>query len=208
MAQALRRILRVRQLAEEQARLEVERAAQSLRRASAACEREAAAEQHQRAMLAASWKPETMGPEEALDISVKDIGIKDVSGPVVPGKPMERAASENTWLMEEAALEFFGLQRVRLEQVRDAESRRIEPMIERYKEHRRELRQTEQLLAQQDAIANMEKDRRAQAVTDEWFLQRNLASRRRAQRLERAAQKLQTIKEGTVSKIQAADRQF
>ncbi|MGC1781821.1 MAG: hypothetical protein WA708_04820 [Acidobacteriaceae bacterium] len=190
MAQALRRILRFRQLAEEQARLEVERAVQSLRRASAACERQVAAEQEQRVTLAASWKLETVSRRQALD-GDGESALQPVE-PAQAGefaKHMEQATAENTWLMEEATLEFFGLQRMRLEQLREAETRRIEPMIARYKEHRRELRQTEQLLAQQAAVENMEKDRRAQAETDEWFLQRSLAGRRREQRLERAAQR-------------------
>jgi hypothetical protein len=176
MAHALRRILRFRQLAEEQARLEVERAVQSLRQASAACERQVAAEHSQRSTLAESWWPEAMAGVEASTNNVDDS-----SKPVKSSKSIGEPVVENAWLMEEAALEFFAWQRMRLEQIREAESRRIEPMIESYKERRRELRQTEQLLAQQATIENMEKDRRAQAETDEWFLQRSLASRRRTQ---------------------------
>ena len=84
---------------------------------------------------------------------------------------------------------------MRLEQIREAESRRMEPMVERYKEHRRELRQTEQLLAQQAAMETMEKDRRAQAETDEWFLNRSLASRRRVLQRERASRRPRTTEE-------------
>ena len=57
MAKALRRILRIRQLAEEQARLEVERAAQRARQVSAACARQLTLEQEQRWALAESWIP-------------------------------------------------------------------------------------------------------------------------------------------------------
>jgi hypothetical protein len=81
--------------------------------------------------------------------------------------------------MEEAVLEFFGWKRMRLEQLREAELRRMEPMIELYTERRRELRQTEQLLEQQAAVEAMEQDRRAQAATDEWFLQRKLMLQQR-----------------------------
>ena len=55
MAKALQRILRIRQLAEEQARLEVERAAQRARQVSAACARQLTLEQEQRSALAESW---------------------------------------------------------------------------------------------------------------------------------------------------------
>lgn len=168
MAKALQRILRFRQLAEEQARLEVERAVQSLRRVSAACEQQVTQEHRQRSMLVESWDPEA--PRGAMQ--------QNSGKPNRGSKSIDTEQAENTWLMEAAALEFFSLQRARLEQFREAESRRVEPMIESYKERRRELRQTEQLLAQQAAVEAMEKDRRAQAATDEWFLQRNLAIRR------------------------------
>ena len=172
MAHALRRILRFRQLAEEQARLEVEQAAHALRQASAACERQIATERRQRSKLAESWTT----------------GSVDSPRHVEPWSLIEDPGAENAWLLEEAALEFFGWNRMRLEQIRETEARRMEPLIERYQEHRRELLQTEQLLAQQTAIETMEKDRRAQAETDEWFQQRNLANRRRAQqRRERLA---------------------
>ena len=154
MAGALRRILRFRQLAEEQARLEVEQGVQALRRASAACEQQAAAQHHQRATLAASWKPQT------LDRRDPGQGAAEVPAP------------ENAWLMEEAVLEFSGLTRMRSEQILAAESRRVEPLIDRYTELRRELRQTEQLLARQAAMEKADEDRRTQAQADEWFLQR------------------------------------
>ncbi|MHB1839434.1 MAG: hypothetical protein ACYCPD_06710, partial [Acidobacteriaceae bacterium] len=98
-----------------------------------------------------------------------------------------QAAEEKGWLMEEAVLEFFGWKRVRLEQLREAELRRMEPMIENYTERRRELRQTEQLVEQQTMIEAMEQDRRAQAQTDEWFLQRSSIQQRRE--LQRAQNK-------------------
>lgn len=179
MARALQRILRFRQLAEEQARLEVERGVLALRQANAACERQIATERRQRSTLAESWKPEAR--------TTKGEGLAKDFDPNQPLNSIEAHPEENSWLMEEAALEFLGWTRMRLEQFCELESRRIEPLIERYKEHRRELRQTEQLLAQQTAIENMEKNRRVQAETDEWFLQRSLADRRRAHEKERAA---------------------
>lgn len=178
MARALQRILRFRQLAEEQARLELERGVLALRQANAACERQIATERRQRATLVESWKLEAR--------TTNGEGLPRAIDPNQPLNSIEAPTVENSWLMEEAALEFLGWTRMRLEQFCESESRRIEPLIERYKEHRRELRQTEQLLAQQTAIENMEKNRRAQAETDEWFLQRSLADPRRAQEKERA----------------------
>lgn len=168
MASALKRILRFRQLAEEQARLEVERAAQRLRQAVIACERQISTEHRQRVTLADTW---TQGMR---DNPGKRIGAQSTTN--------RETAHENAWLLEEATLEFFGWNRMRLEEIREAESRRIAPMIEIYTERRRELHQTEQLLGQQAKAEQMEKDRRAQAETDAWFLERSLARQRRAQR--------------------------
>jgi hypothetical protein len=176
MSKALRRILRFRQMAEEQARLEVEQAAQLARQAAAACERQIALEHAQRSTLAESWiSRRNEGP--ASD------GKVDGDSSTVRGEDAE----EKGWLMEEAVLEFFGWKRVRLEQLREAELRRMEPIIENYTERRRELRQTEQLVEQQAMIEAMEQDRRAQAQTDEWFLQRSSIQQRRE--LQRAQNK-------------------
>ena len=81
--------------------------------------------------------------------------------------------------MEEAVLEFFGWRRMRLEKLREAELGRMEPLIAAYTERRRELRQTEQLVEQRASAEAMEKNRRAQAETDEWFSQRSLMQQRR-----------------------------
>lgn len=178
MASALKRILRFRQLAEEQSRLEVERAAQRLRQAAAACERQTATEHRQRVTLADTWKPETMDPSENRE-----------------------TVHENVWLLEEATLEFFGWNRMRLEEIREAESRRIQPIIETYTERRRELRQTEQLVEQQAKAEHMEKERRTQAETDTWFLERNLARQRRAQQQELASRKSKELKTRALPKI-------
>jgi hypothetical protein len=173
MAQALRRILRIRQLAEEQARLEVEQAAQLARRAAAACEQQLALEHRQRSTLAQSWTLRT-------NIGAQGNEKGESGSTTLPAETTD----EKGWLMEEAVLEFFGWKRMRLEQLREAELRRMEPMIELYTERRRELRQTEQLLEQQAAVEAMERDRRAQAATDEWFLQRKLMLQQRLRRRE------------------------
>jgi hypothetical protein len=166
MAKALQRILRIRQLAEEQARLEVERAAQRVRQASAACAQQVTLEHEQRTTLAASWIHRLEEPETK-------------ASPTSPTDPCSEVTEEHGWLMEEAVLEFFGWRRMRLEELRQAELRQIEPLVERYTERRRELRQTEQLIEQRASVEAMEKSRRAQAETDEWFSQRTLMQQRR-----------------------------
>ncbi len=161
MAKALQRILRIRQLAEEQARLEVERAAQRARQVSEACAQQSTLEHEQRFTLAASWKS---GQHDGLSMKGTSALKEDNAGEV---------AKEKGWLMEEAVLEFFGWRRLRLEQLREIELARMEPLIAVYTERRRELRQTEQLLEQHAGREVMEKNRRAQAETDEWFSQRS-----------------------------------
>jgi flagellar biosynthesis chaperone FliJ len=163
VANALQRILRIRQLAEEQARLEVEQAAQRARRASAACARQVTAEREQRTTLAASWN----SPQSD---KIPSFGRESDS---------DESAEEKGWLMEEAVLEFLGWRRKRLVELREAELRRMEPLIEKYTERRRELRQTEQLVEQHASEEAMEKNRLGQAETDEWFSQRSLMQQRR-----------------------------
>jgi hypothetical protein len=178
MGKALRRILRIRQLAEEQARLEVERAAQRARRASAACVQQSNLERQQRSTLAASW------------IGAQNDGAENTAHAASAGKTFSEAAEEKGWLMEEAVLEFFGWRRMRLEKLREAELARMEPLVANYTERRRELRQTEQLVEHQASTEAMEQNRRAQAATDEWFSQRTRSQQRRklhpkpAERLE------------------------
>jgi hypothetical protein len=166
MAKALQRILRIRQLAEEQARQEVERAAQRARQASAACARQVTLEHEQRTILAASWIHRMDDPES-----------KGASAN--PSNQPGETTEEKGWLMEEATLEFFGWRRMRLEEFREMELRRMEPLIEDYTERRRELRQTEQLVEQRATAEAIEKNRRTQAETDEWFSQRTLMRQRR-----------------------------
>lgn len=184
MPHPLRRILRFRQLAEEQSRLEVEQASQMLRCASLACEEQIAIVHRQRSLLAESWVPETVDGVNACTTSGEDIS-----------KIGEQISGGNSWFIEEAALKISSLRRTRLEQIREAETRRIEPMIDRYKERRRELRQTEKLLAQQTAIENLENDRRMQAETDEWFLRRGHAGRRKTRRQEHVLSRSETSEE-------------
>jgi hypothetical protein len=156
VAKALQRILRIRQLAEEQARLEVERAAQRARQVSAACARQMTLEKGQRSALADSWMS----------------GSHDNPGDIARTNDSGQPEEEKGWLMEEAVLEFYGWKRMRLEKLRQAELGRLEPLIGAYTERRRELRQTEQLVEQRASAEAMEKHRRAQAETDEWFSQR------------------------------------
>lgn len=167
MAKALRRILRIRQLAEEQARLEVERAAQRARQVSTACERQLTLEQEQRSTLAASWIPGPQGDPA------------NIGSLVSHAYRSGEAPEEKDWLMAEALLEFFGWRRMRLEKLREAELSRMEPLIANYTERRRDLRQTEQLVEQRASTEAMEKNRRAQAETDEWFSQRSRMQQRR-----------------------------
>ena len=167
MAKALQRILRIRQLAEEQARLEVERAAQRARQVSTACARQVTLEKEQRSILARTWIP---GPHE----NPVHAGYS-----ASPANDSAASVEEKGWLMEEAVLEFFGWRRMRLEKLREAELNRMEPLIDVYTECRRELRQTEQLVEQRAGMEAVEKSRRAQAETDEWFSQRNRMQLRR-----------------------------
>ncbi len=167
MAKALQRILRIRQLAEEQARLEVERAAQRARQVSDACARQLTLEQEQRSALAESWIAGQSG--DAANIATSLSSAAEIGEP----------AEEKGWLMEEAALEFFGWRRMRLEKLRETELGRMEPLVAVYTERRRELRQTEQLVEQRASTEAMEKNRRAQAETDEWFSQRSRTQQRR-----------------------------
>ena len=172
MAAALRRILKFRKLTEEQARLQLEQAVQLLRQTTAARERTLVQERRQRSVLAESWKTEGMHSAE-------------VNAAIEAGSSGDVAAEQDAWMLEKAALEFSSLQRMRLQEIEEIETRRVEPMIESYKERRRELRQMELLLEKQSNLESLEKDRRVQTATDEWFLQRGLADRREAERRER-----------------------
>jgi len=175
MGKALQRILRIRQLADEQARLQVEQAAQRARRASDACARQAILEHEQRTTLAASWIHRVDQPESNAP------GLSAVS-------QSSETAKEHGWLMEEAVLEFFGWRRKRLEEVREAELRRMEPLVQEYTERRRELRQTEQLIEHRANVEMVENNRRTQAETDEWFSQRTMMQQRLEVRRSSAGQ--------------------
>src|SRR5665213_684845 len=140
----LERILRYRRLTEQQARRELERATQLLRAATAACERQSAAVVEQRASLAHSWVAENTSSEN------HEIHTRIASN---PGEP---EGSTRGWLIEEATLEFLGWNRAQLEQLCTAEARRIEPMVERYIDCRRSLRQTERLTEQHAELVRVE----------------------------------------------------
>ena len=158
---ALERILRFRRLTEQQARRELERATQLLRAATAACERQSRMVVEQRVSLAHSWIPQnSAGPPSVQAEFATD-----------PGEP---EGGTRGWLIAEAALEFSGWNRTQLEQLCAAEARRIEPLVEKYIECRRSLRQTERLVEQQAEVARVEQERRMQTEADEWFLQHNL----------------------------------
>lgn len=154
----LERIVRFRRLAEQQARRELERATQLLRAATAACERQSAMVAEQRASLAQSWMQAHSG---------------DPSLPANAATQLPEGGAQG-WLIAEAALEFSGWTRAQLEQICAAEARRIEPLVARYTECRRTLRQTEKLIEQRAELARVEQERRTQSEADEWFLQRNL----------------------------------
>ncbi len=159
---ALERILRFRRLTEQQAKRELERATQLLRAATAACERQSQVVVEQRISLAHSWIPQNSAnrnPSTRAEFAN------------VPGEP---EGGTRGWLIAEAALEFSGWNRTQLEQLCAAEARRIEPLVEKYVECRRSLRQTERLVEQQAEVARVEQERRMQTEADEWFLQQNL----------------------------------
>ena len=195
MAKALRRILRIRQLAEEQARLEVERAAQRARQVSAACARQVTLEQEQRSALAESWIRGTNDSPEAQAATFNAL-------------PPVEVTEEKGWLMEEAVLEFFGWRRMRLEKLREAELNRMQPLIAVYTERRRELRQTEQLVEQRASTEAMEKNRRAQAETDEWFSQRSRMQQLRELRRNRPDQAQESDGETRRKPEESVLRQF
>jgi hypothetical protein len=195
MAKALQRILRIRQLAEEQARLEVERAAQRARQASAACARQATLEHEQRTTLAASWIHRMDDPE------CKGAAVN-------PANQSSETTEEKGWLMEEATLEFFGWRRMRLEALTETELARMEPLIATYTERRRELRQTEQLIEQRASAETMEKNRRAQAETDEWFSQQTLMRQRRGLHRTEATRTDDCTGEGRRKANESLHRQF
>lgn len=165
---ALDRVLRFRRLEEQQARRELERASQRLRLATAACEQQAAAVSEQRASLARSWATAAFDAEGNLRDRERE-------------PDGEGSARES--LLEEAALEFSGWDRTQLEHICAVEKQRIEPLLARYIECRRSLRQMEMLVQQHAERARVEEERRTQADTDDWFVGRSLFRARRERRI-------------------------
>ena len=143
MASTLKRILRLRHLAEEQARLELERETQRLRRAQSARMQASERVRSQREQLAGSFLPET--------------------------QPGDESRSENAWLLAEAALEFSTWNQMQLEQWCIQEAERVAPLAEQYQHRRRELRQVEQLVENEMNAERIVQDRREQNEADSWF---------------------------------------
>jgi hypothetical protein len=135
----------------------------------------------QRASLAHSWVRENAGSKNQVAEVVTAKG-SEINNPDANNMDTPEEGTRG-WLIEEAALEFSGWDRAQLEQVCAAEARRIEPLVERYIECRRSLRQTERLIEQRAELARVERERRMQTEADEWFLQQNI---RRSRREERA----------------------
>jgi hypothetical protein len=148
LAGSLKRILRLRHLAEEQARLELERETQRLRQAQSARILASNQVRSQREQLADSF-------------------VNDAQHSAVMHK--EDADKEKDWLLAEAALEFSAWSQMQLEQWCIQEAERVAPLAEQYQHRRRELRQVEQLLENQADAERIVQDRREQTEADSWF---------------------------------------
>ena len=158
MSAALKRILRIRHLAEEQARLELERETQRLRQAQSARLHLAAQVHEQREHLTQSF----------------------ARASTAASSPSEPRIQESDWLLAEAALEFSSWSRMQLEQWCIQEAERVAPLAEAYTERRKELRQVERLVERQNAVERTALDRREQAEADSWFQIETERRRRRA----------------------------
>lgn len=158
MARSLQRIQRIRHLAEEQARLELERETQRLRQAQSARIDIAAQVHHQRVQLAASFPQES----EVENITTENNQAQD-------------------WLLAGAALEFSSWNQMQLEQWCIQEAERVAPLAERFQERRKELRQIDKLVESQLAEERLAQERRDQAEADSWF-QIETARQKRNQR--------------------------
>jgi hypothetical protein len=154
LASPLKRIHRLRHLAEEQARLELERETQRLRQAQSARTHAVRQVHDQREQLAGSFVPE-------------------------PGQSQQAALpDEKDWLLAEAALEFSSWEQMQLEQWCIQEANRVAPLAEQYQICRRELRQVEKLLEAQTNAERVVQDRRDQAEADSWFQQKTMRQER------------------------------
>jgi hypothetical protein len=147
VAGSLKRILRIRHLVEEQARLELERETQRLRQAQAARIHVSAQVHQQREQLAGSF----------------------VSGRETGTEASEDIRKENDWVLAEAALEFSSWNQMQLEQWCIQEAERVAPLAEQYQQRRQELLQVEKLVERQTSAERIVQDHRDQAEADAWF---------------------------------------
>ena len=166
MSRSLKRILRIRRLAEEQARLELERETQRLRQA-----------QSLRLHLAEHVHAQR---EHLTESFVADAQMAAAQPTVTP-------RSDGDWLLAEAALEFSSWSRMQLEQWCVQEAERVAPLAEAYQERRKELRQVERLVERQREAERTEVDRREQAEADTWFQIETERKRIRARKQDASA---------------------
>ena len=166
MAGSLKRILRIRHVVEEQARLELERETQRLRQAQASRTHAAAQVHHQREQLAGSF---VSGRETGTEAS------EDIR------KEPEDIRKENDWVLAEAALEFSSWNQMQLEQWCIQEAERVAPLAEQYQQRRQELLQVEKLVERQTSAERIVQYHRDQAEADAWF-QIETRRRERSQR--------------------------
>ncbi len=167
MPSPLKRILRIRHLAEEQARLELERETQRLRQAQAARIHAEAQVHIQREQLASSFvTSEEEGIDRPADILSENSKTSDnfKTSDNVKIQPME-----SDWLLAEAALEFSSWNQMQLEQWCIQEAERVAPLAEQYQQRRKELRQVERLVESQTQAEHVVQDRRDQSEADSWF---------------------------------------
>jgi hypothetical protein len=179
MSRALERILRVRRLAEEQARLVLERETQRLRQAQSVRLRLAEQVHAQREHLTQSFVDAAHGTKaQSAETSVE----------ASAGAGFAAANhGDSDWLLAEAALEFSSWNRMQLEQWCIQEAERVAPLAEAYQERRKELRQVERLVERQRAAERIEQDRREQAEADSWFQIETGRRERKARREDASA---------------------
>ena len=175
MSRSLKRILRIRRLAEEQARLELERETQRLRQAQSARLHMAAQVHEQRERLTQSFAQE----------------------PPTTARQPHSWTQESDWLLAEATLEFSSWSRMQLEQWCIQEAERVAPLAAAYTERRKELHQVERLVERQNAADRTALDRREQAEADSWFQIETERRRRRARSESASAANANTMRTGS-----------
>ncbi len=157
MARSLQRIQRIRHLAEEQARLELERETQRLRQAQATRIEVAAQVHHQRVQLAASFASASeSSPADAEAVDLMKVEEQNLQ-------------PEQDWLLAGAALEFSTWNQMQLEQWCVHEAERVAPIAEKFRERRKEVQQVDRLGENARAAERVIEDRREQSQADSWF---------------------------------------